>query len=316
MPKPRSAPTGSRRGIVPMKAVAGTLPTSDDGWAYEVKWDGYRTLAWVAGGALLLQSSNLIDVTAKWPSLGELAQHVNAGSAVLDGEVACFDEHGRTRFEWLQQGTKPVTFVIFDVLGVNGHETMGLPYEQRRELLSSLVEPGGPWLVADYVTGTGKGAELAELTQAAGAEGIVAKRLDSIYVPGKRATTWRKIKHRHEQEFVIGGFTTGTGARSTSFGSLALGYYVGDELRFAGTAGSGLDHAMIDKLFRWMKAHPSACPFAPPPPREVVRESTWCEPLLVAQCAFTEWTEGGLMRHPVFLGLRDDKDPREVSNQP
>jgi bifunctional non-homologous end joining protein LigD len=299
-----------------MKAAAGHLPANDDGWAYEVKWDGYRTIAWVAGSSLMLQSSNLIDVTAKWPSLGELAHHVNADSAVLDGEVACFDEHGRTRFEWLQQGTKPVTFVIFDVLGINGHETMGLPYEQRRELLSSLVEPGGPWLVADSVTGTGKGAELAELTRAVGAEGIVAKRLDSTYVPGKRATTWRKIKHRHEQEFVIGGYTTGTGARSTSFGSLALGYYLGDELRFAGTAGSGLDHATIDKLFRWMKSHPAPCPFTPPPPREVVRESVWCEPLLVAQCAFTEWTEEGLMRHPVFLGLRDDKDPSEVTNQP
>jgi bifunctional non-homologous end joining protein LigD len=298
-----------------MKAVAGNLPINDDGWAYEVKWDGYRTIAWVAGGSLMLQSSNLIDVTSKWPSLGELAQHVNADSAVLDGEVACFDENGRTRFEWLQQGTKPVTFVIFDVLGINGHETMGLPYEQRRALLSSLVEPGGPWLIADYVTGPGKGAELAEFTRAAGAEGIVAKRLDSTYVPGKRATTWRKIKHRHEQEFVIGGYTTGTGARSTSFGSLALGYYVGDELRFAGTAGSGLDHTMIDKLLRWMKSHPASCPFTPPPPREVVRESVWCEPLLVAQCAFTEWTEDGVMRHPVFLGLRDDKDPRQVTNQ-
>jgi bifunctional non-homologous end joining protein LigD len=154
------------------------------------------------------------------------------------------------------------------------------------------------------------------LTRAAGAEGIVAKRLDSIYVAGKRATTWRKIKHRHEQEFVIGGYTTGTGARSTSFGSLTLGYYVGDELRFAGTAGSGLDQAMIDKLFRWMKAHPSPCPFTPSPPREVMRESVWCEPQLVAQCAFTEWTEEGFMRHPVFLGLRDDKDPRSVTNDP
>ena len=300
-----------------MKAVAGGLPISDDGWAYEVKWDGYRTIAWVAGGSLMLQSSNLIDVTAKWPSLSSLAQHVNAEGVVLDGEVACFDEQGRTRFEWLQQGTKPVTFVIFDVLAVNGQETMGLPYEQRRTLLSSLVEPGGPWIVPDYVTGTGKGAELSELTRAAGAEGIMAKRLDSIYVPGKRATTWRKIKHRHEQEFVIGGFTVGTGARESTFGSLTLGYYEGDELRFAGTAGSGLNQATLDKLFRWMKAHPlTACPFTPRPPRETVRESIWCEPLLVAQCAFAEWTEEGVMRHPVFLGLRDDKDPRDVTNQP
>ena len=298
-----------------MKAVPGELPTNDDGWAYEVKWDGYRTIAWIADASLMLQSSNLIDVTAKWPALGALAQHVNAASVVLDGEVACFDEQGRTRFEWLQQGTRPVTFVIFDVLGVNGNETMRLPYEQRRQLLSSLLEPGDSWVLSDYVTGTGRGTELADFTRASGAEGIIAKRLDSIYVPGKRSSSWRKIKHRHEQEFVIGGYTFGSGSRLSTFGSLVLGYYEGDELRYAGSAGSGLDQTTIDTLYRWMKAHPSPCPFAPLPPRELVRESTWCEPLLVAQCSFSEWTLDGLMRHPVFLGLRDDKDPRNVTNQ-
>ena len=316
MANQRAAASTARRGIAPMKAETGVVPTNDDGWAYEVKWDGYRTLAWIAGGTLMLQSSNLIDVTAKWPTLVALAQHVNAEGVVLDGEVACFDEDGRTRFEWLQQGDKPVTFIIFDVLSVNGQETMSLPYLQRRKLLSSLVEVGGPWLVPDYVMGPGSGAALADATRLAGAEGIIAKRLDSVYVPGKRATTWRKIKHRNEQEFVIGGYTRGSGARSSTFGSLVLGYYREDELRFAGSAGSGLNQTTLDRLYRWMTSHPYECPFVPSPPREVMRESMWCEPLLVAQCAFTEWTTEGLMRHPVFLGLRDDKDPREVTHQP
>jgi bifunctional non-homologous end joining protein LigD len=301
-----------------MKATAGTLPTSDDGWAYEVKWDGYRTIAWVAGGQLMLQSSNLIDVTAKWPSLQPLASAINAESAVLDGEVVCFDETGKSRFEWLQQGTHEVTFVIFDVLGINGHETMGLPYEQRRQLLATVVEPGSSWIIPTFHTGVGVGAALADTTAAAGAEGIVAKRLDSAYVPGKRATTWRKIKHRLRQELVIGGWTDGTGSRSSTFGSVALGYFAPDgRFTFAGTAGSGFDQAGLDRLHLWFRAHvASACPFQPPPPREVQRVSHWCEPLLVAECEFAEWTEEGLMRHPVFLGLRDDKDAHDVTRDP
>jgi bifunctional non-homologous end joining protein LigD len=314
---PSRAGTAGRRGIEPMKANAGELPANDEGWAYEVKWDGYRTIAWVAGDQLMLQSSNLIDVTAKWPALHGLATHVNADSAVLDGEVVCFDSAGRSRFEWLQQGSHPVTFVVFDVLGINGHETMGLPYEQRRQLLATLVEPGESWIVPAFSTGLGSGAALASSTQAAGAEGIVAKRLDSPYVPGKRATTWRKIKHRLRQEFVIGGWTEGTGARSSTFGSVALGYYEGDELRFCGTAGSGFDQARLDSTHRWMKAHElPVCPFTPTPPREVTRVSRWCQPLLIAECAFAEWTAEGLMRHPVFLGLRDDKSPHDVTRSP
>ena len=316
-PAARDAKTAGRRGIEPMKAVPGNLPSSDDGWAYEVKWDGYRTVAWVVGGQLMLQSSNLIDVTTKWPALHPLADHINADSAVLDGEVVCFDGAGRSRFEWLQQGTHPVTFVIFDVLGINGHETMGLPYEQRRQLLSTLVEDGASWIVPDFSVGVGAGAALASSTQAAGAEGIVAKRLDSTYVPGKRATTWRKIKHRLRQEFVIGGFTQGTGARSSTFGSVVLGYYDRGELRFCGTAGSGFDQTRLDSMHRWMLDHEtSGSPFTPAAPREVVRVSRWCQPLLIAECAFAEWTQDGVMRHPVFLGLRDDKSPREVTRSP
>ncbi len=300
-----------------MKAVAGELPVSDVGWAYETKWDGYRTLAFVVGSHVALQSSNLIDVTRKWPSLAAIAEGVNATGAVLDGEVVCFDENGASRFEWLQQGKKPVTFVIFDVLNIDGHDITGLPFEQRRALLEQLVEPGPNWLVSPLHTGPGSGAALAEATKDAGAEGIIAKRLDSLYVPGKRSPSWRKIKHRRVQEFVVGGYTTGSGARESTFGSIAVGFHEHGRLVFAGTAGSGFTQNQLDESMRWFEKHPlTECPFDPKPPRDVVKTSRWTQPLRVAQVAFAEWTTDRLLRHPVFLGWRDDKDPADVTSEP
>ena len=175
-----------------MKAASGELPASDEGWGFEVKWDGYRTLAWIVAGKLVLQSSNRIDVTAKWPHLGGLAEHVNAESAVIDGEVVCLDGDGVAHFEWLQKGKHPTTFVAFDVLAVNGQDTMALPFEQRRRLLEQIIEPGAHWQISELHTGPGSGAALAETTQAMGAEGVMAKRLSSPYVPGKRSPHWRK----------------------------------------------------------------------------------------------------------------------------
>ena len=141
-----------------MKAVSAELPTDDAGWAYEVKWDGYRTLVMVVNGQVALQSSNLIDVTRKWPSLAAIADDVNATSAVLDGEVVCLDAEGNSRFEWLQQGTYPVTFVAFDVLHIDGHDTTELTFEQRRSLLEQVLDDGPNWFVSELHSGTGSGA--------------------------------------------------------------------------------------------------------------------------------------------------------------
>jgi bifunctional non-homologous end joining protein LigD len=298
-----------------MKATAGALPADDERWAYEIKWDGYRTLAFVENRSLRLQSSNLLDVTARWPELAGLARHVNAESAVLDGEVVAHDEEGRPRFELLQRGEVPVTYIVFDVLAINGADTTALPYEQRRHLLEQLVEPGPTWRVPAHQVGGG--AELLEATAAQQLEGVVAKRLGSRYHPGKRSPDWRKIKHRADQELVVGGWRPGSGSRATTFGALLLGYH--DDtgtLRFAGSVGSGFDERTLGALVPWLRAsRQEACPFTPVPPRAYAADATWVAPELVVQVSFTEWTREGLLRHPVFVGVRDDKAARDVRRE-
>jgi bifunctional non-homologous end joining protein LigD len=281
--------SAARRGIAPMKATAGALPPDDDRWAYEIKWDGYRTLAFLEGGSLRLQSSNLLDVTARWPELAGLAAHINAGSAVLDGEVVAHDESGRPRFELLQRGAVPVSYLLFDVLAINGTDVTALPYEQRRHLLEQLVEPGPSWSVPGHQVGGG--AALLAATADRQLEGIVAKRLGSRYQPGKRSPDWRKIKHRADQELVVGGWRPGRGSRAGTFGALLLGYY--DDrgaLRFAGSVGSGFDERTLAALSPWLRAHHRAeCPFAPAPPRAYAADAAWVAPELVVQVSFTEW---------------------------
>ena len=302
-------------GIAPMKATMGDVGVlRQHGWAYEVKWDGYRTLAFVEDGRLRLQSSNLIDVTTRWPELADLPGAVNATTAVLDGEAVAFGPDGRPDFGAVQRGDTTITFVAFDVLHVNGLDTMALPYEQRRRLLEQLVEPGDRWLVPAWEH---DGVALASVTAARGLEGVLAKRLDGRYVPGKRATTWRKVKHRRRQEFVVGGFTTGTGHRASTFGSLLLGVHDGGSLRCCGAVGTGFDQRRLDTLAPTLRAIARrTCPFEPEPPREISRGATWVEPTLIVEVEFAEWTNDGIVRHSSFLGTRDDKDPSEVVREP
>jgi bifunctional non-homologous end joining protein LigD len=298
-----------------MKATAGELPVDDADWAYEVKWDGYRTLAFIEAGTVRLQSSNLLDVTTRWPELAGLGRHVNADTCVLDGEVVATDPDGQPRFELLQRGAGPVTYMLFDVLSINGMDTTALPYEQRRNLLEQLVEPGDRWRVPPMQVGDG--AALYAATAERHLEGVVAKRLGSRYVPGRRSPDWRKIKHRAEQEFVVGGWRPGSGNRATTFGALLVGYYDTAHLRFAGSVGSGFDERTLDFLTPWLRAGGrAACPFEPPPPRYYAIHASWVPPELVVQVAFTEWTRDGLLRHPVFIGVRDDRPPREVTREP
>jgi bifunctional non-homologous end joining protein LigD len=301
-----------------MRAQAASLPSDDSGWAYEIKWDGYRTIASIIGDDVRLYSSNTLDVTQKWLHMQALATHVNASSVTLDGEMVCFDPSGRTRFSWLQQGTYPVTYVIFDVLAINGHSALRLPYTQRRQLLSSIIEPGGAWSVPDYQTGPGSGKRLFDETKANDAEGIIAKRLDGFYLPGKRSPSWRKMKHRKEQEFVVGGWKQGEGSRRATFGALLIGYYNdAGELQFAGKVGTGFTQVALETIAAQIyPLQQQTCPFATQPPRDVVREATWCAPTLVIQCEFMEWSHTGRIRQPTFLHLRDDKPASNVTNAP
>jgi bifunctional non-homologous end joining protein LigD len=304
------------KGIIPMKAITGPLPADDDGsWAYEIKWDGYRAIAYVDGSGARFQSTNLLDLTPRWPELGDLGEDVHAGAAILDGEVVALAPDGAPRFELLQRGEIPVTYVVFDVLSIDGRNTMGLPYEDRRRLLSELVTPGDHWIVPSHHLGGGD--TLLQAARDRGLEGVVAKRLGSIYQPGKRSPAWRKVKVRREQELVIGGWTRGTGNREDTFGSVLLGYYEGDTLRYAGAVGTGFDRRLLDSLqAEFNRLATDTCPFEPPPPAPVRRTARWVRPELVCEVAFAEWTFDGVVRQASFLGLRDDKEARQVVREP
>jgi bifunctional non-homologous end joining protein LigD len=312
----RRAPASGRKGIVPMKAITGPLPTDDDNnWGYEIKWDGYRAIAFVDKSTTRYQSTNLLDLTPRWPELGDLARDVHAPSAILDGEVVALDPGGVPRFELLQRGEVPRTYVVFDVLGIDGRNTMGLAYEDRRRLLAELVTPGDHWIVPSHQIGGGEA--LLEAAREQGLEGIVAKRLGSIYQPGKRTPAWRKVKARREQELVIGGWTRGTGNREGTFGSILVGYYDGDALRYGGAVGTGFDRRLLESLqAEFRRLATDTCAFDPPPPAIVRRTAKWVRPELVCEVAFAEWTFDGVVRQASFLGLRDDKDPREVVREP
>jgi bifunctional non-homologous end joining protein LigD len=304
-----------RTGIVPMKAITGPLPTDEESWAYEIKWDGYRAIAHLGPKGVLFQSANLLDLTPRWPELRDLGRDVHASAAILDGEVVALAPDGAPRFELLQRGEVPVTYVVFDVLSVDGRQTMRLPYEDRRRLLVELVTPGEHWIVPAHQLGGG--SALLQAARDRELEGIVAKRLGSTYQPGKRSPAWRKIKVRREQELVIGGWTPGTGTRDDTFGSVLLGYYEGPALRYAGGVGTGFDRKLLESLMaEFRRLATDTCPFDPPPPPAVRRSAHWVRPELVCEVAFAEWTFDGIVRQASFLGLRDDKDPRTVVREP
>ena len=320
----------------PMKATSGTLPREDEkGWAFEIKWDGMRVVTAVDGvaGSMEMRSSNRIEITQRFPELSGLPEMLDGHRATLDGEVVAFDADGHASFARMQQRmhvddraeaarratTVPVTYLIFDLLHLDGHDTTALTYEQRRKLLGSLVEPGPSWQVPAHHTGDGAGLLAAATAQ--GLEGLMAKRLDSPYLPGRRTPAWRKIKIRREQEVVIVGWLPGEGNRSGRLGALLVGVHDPDQpdnpLQFAGRVGTGFSDAELDRLGgRLAELATPASLLAPPIPREIIRLAHWVRPELVAQVAFGEWTPDGRMRHPSYLGLRIDKDPADVVREP
>ncbi len=291
-----------RYPVAPMKAAIGTLPSDDDKWAYEIKWDGYRTLAFVDAGQTRLQSSNLLDVTHKYGELAELAGSVNAKSAIIDGELVVLDAEGRPSFELMQQHATQVAYYVFDVLSVDGHDTIALPYEQRRELVTGLLESGPNWMVPAHRVGDG--AALVAATIERGLEGVMAKRLGSTYVPGKRTPNWRKVKNRRTVHVVIGGYTPGIGNRGTTFGALLVGVFEPDGLRFAGGVGTGFNQRTLSDLSaRFRSLRSDSCPFVSLPPREYSRDAIWVRPELHASVEIAEFTNEGYVRHSSFTGL-------------
>jgi bifunctional non-homologous end joining protein LigD len=311
--------------LVPMMARAGKLPPDDDRWAYEIKWDGVRAIARSEPGRLRFHSRNLNDITPRYPELSKLNRALSHHAAILDGEIVALDAEGRPSFGALQRRMHlasesavrrlakeaPVTYVIFDLLWLDGHSLMGLPYTERRERLAELGLDGERWRTPEHVVG--HGAELLAASSAQGLEGIVAKRLDSPYEPGRRSPCWVKVKNVERQEVVIGGWMPGEGRRRDRIGALLVGVREDGHLRYGGRVGTGFTEAELDRLRALLAplqrdSSPFDAPGDPRPPRGAV----WVEPRHVAEVEFTEWTQGGQLRAPSYKGLRDDKAPEDV----
>jgi bifunctional non-homologous end joining protein LigD len=310
--------------LVPMMArPSDTLPRPERGWSYEVKWDGVRAIAYVQPGRLRLESRNLNEITDAYPEVRGILADLGMHEAVLDGEIVAFDDNGRPSFERLQRrmhvtsssairrlmGSTPVVYAIFDVLYLDGHSLMDLPYTERRERLEGL-ELGGPaWRVPSVHRDAGK--RLLEATESQGLEGVVAKRLDSPYEPGRRTGAWLKIKHVRRQELVIGGWIPGEGRRARRIGALMVGYYEDGTFVYAGRVGTGFTEKTLNELHAKLDPHRrDTSPFGSAP--KLPREAVFVEPCLVAEIEFREWTNERVLRAPSFKGLREDKAPRDV----
>jgi bifunctional non-homologous end joining protein LigD len=313
--------------IEPMLARLSTLPREDSEWAFEVKWDGVRALAYSQPGRMRLQSRNGNDVTPAYPELSALNRALGSRAAILDGEIVAFDESGRPSFEALQprmhqrgeaavrrlMRSIPVTYVVFDLLWLDGHSLMDLPYMERRERLGELVGLDGEhWRTPELQVGDGAG--LLAATRELGMEGIVGKRLNSRYTPGRRGGGWIKVKNHLRQELVIGAWTEGRGARAQRIGALELGVY--DEsgaLRHAGRVGTGFDEPELERLADLLaRLAQEDSPFIGPQPP---RGAHFVAPRLACEVEFSEWTRAGKVRQASYKGLRNDKDPAEVTRE-
>lgn len=304
----------------PMLATLVDRLPAGPGWLFELKWDGVRVLALRDGPRVTLAGRHGQDVTARYPEVVAALQALPVERVLLDGELVALDEAGRPSFQRLQarlgltrpadieraRARVPVTAVLFDLLALDGRDLRGLPLRARKACLAALVPPGGPLRYGDHVEGDGRA--LFERVCAAGLEGVVAKRADSAYAPG-RSRDWLKVKCQQRQAFVVGGWTEPQGARGC-FGALHLGRWEDGRLVYVSRVGAGFDAATLRAV--WERLRPlerATSPFAAGTPTG--RGHHWVEPALVAEVRFSGWTDDGGLRHPVFLGLREDKRPEE-----
>jgi bifunctional non-homologous end joining protein LigD len=311
--------------IHPMLATSVEKPFDDPEWLFEIKWDGYRAIAFITKGKVRLVSRNQNDLTAQYPELENLAASIKAETAILDGEIAALDENGRSSFSLMQQRTGirergrrtasrpdiPVLYFVFDLLYLDGYDLRRLPLERRKTILAEITDVSGNVRYSDHFP---QGKALFDVAKRKGLEGILAKRRDSYYEE-RRTQAWLKIKITQTLDCVIGGYTDPEGSRAY-FGSVVLGLHdKNGELIHVGQAGTGFDQAMLKQIWQQLKTRQTTrSPF--PHGVEALREVHWVKPELVAEIKFSEWThasaEGGMkLRAPVFLALRKDKDPKE-----
>ncbi len=312
--------------VEPMKARLVENPPPGE-WFYEMKFDGFRGLALKEDGDVQLLSRNEKDFSSRFPEVTAAIGDLRAERAIVDGEIVALDSAGRSSFQLLQayelgEERPPIYYYTFDLLHLDGEDLQGLPVIKRKEMLEQLLEDTRG--VIRYSASLGDDAHmLLKKVKALRLEGLIGKRKDSRYEPGRRSGSWIKLKISSEQEFVIGGYSDPEGGRK-HFGALLAGYYDGKKLMFAGKVGTGFDQLRLRSLSETFEGIESAeCPFANLPEKKRSRYSPgltaaemrrchWLKPNLVCQIRFSEWTRDGKLRQPVFLGLRDDKNPREV----
>ncbi len=323
----KKLPTAKPRFIEPMKAKLVEEPPTHGDWVYELKFDGIRAVAIKDGKKVSLISRNGNKLDKRFPEVADAVKELPVQECVLDGEVVALDDEGRSSFQLLQalemEGRKaPLRFYLFDLLQLNGKSLLELPVEQRKQVLASVCENvGDPIRYSGEITGDVKSL-LAEVKRR-GLEGLIGKQRGSQYEPGRRSSAWIKLKSVTEQEFVIGGYTPPAGSRKY-FGAIIVGYYDKGKLKFAGKVGSGFTEkslSMLHKKFRLEER--DDCPFVDLPSKSagqwsqgitpsMMNKMHWVNPEFVAQIKFSEWTRDNKLRQPVFLGLREDKDQREV----
>ena len=298
-----------RRMFPPMLATLAEDPPKDEqNWTYELKYDGFRAIAAITAGGIAMWSRNEIDLTGRFPHIAAALAKWKTPEMVIDGEIVALDEKGAPRFQLLQGGEHVEKLFVFDVLWLDGDDLRKLPYTQRRALLEKALKKAPPVVtVSEVVKGPGKAA--LDRAAAAGYEGLIAKRSTSTY-DNRRSKEWLKLKAINQQELVIVGWQPSTHS-SKEIGSLHLAVR-GDDgaLAYAGKVGTGFSA----KLRMWLRDElaKDVIPRTEVKNAPRVRDATWVKPRLVAQVAFTEWTSDGRLRHPAFLGLRDDKSPEEV----
>jgi bifunctional non-homologous end joining protein LigD len=312
--------------LVPMFAQSGSLPPDDGTWALEMKWDGVRALAYCEGGEARLISRTGQDITATYPELRGLGAALAGRQALLDGEIVALGRSGWPDFEALAQrmhvssataaerlaARVPVTYLVFDVLHLDGRPLLAAPYHERRALLEGLAVHAARWQTPPSFTGV-PGADVQAVSRQHGLEGVVAKRLESRYEPGRRSGSWRKIKNLYRQEAVVGGWRVGMGRREGLIGSLLVGVNGRAGLEYAGHVGTGFTDQTLEMLTgRLAPLRRATSPFATGVPREHARGAVWTEPRLVVEVAFTGWTREGRMRAASYQGLRTDKSPADV----
>ena len=333
-------------GVRPMLAVTGPAPRDQENWALEMKWDGVRALAYIERGQVRLISRTERDITVAYPELAALGAPTTPLAApraagaplgatphkqlLLDGEIVVFGEGGWPEFEALQPrmhvtsasqaallaGQNPVTYLVFDLLQLDGRPLVDERYQDRRALLDGLGLAGSYWQTPPSFPGEDFPAVQAVSVEH-GMEGVVAKRLDSRYIPGVRTDYWRKIKNLRRQEAVVAGYKPGKGNRTGQVGSLLIGVNDASGLIYAGHVGTGFSDETLRMLGQRLEPlRRSDSPFDGPVPPEHARSAVWVEPRLVIEVAFDRWTRAGRMRAPVYKGLRDDKDPSDVVREP